>query len=107
MARNGRALSLVYIDLDNFKIANDTLGHEKGDEILKSVVKVLTENLRRPDVVARIGGDEFLVLMPETDSEQAKNVVNRQLELCGERIRSEGCGELCQVLYLGRVDQGC
>jgi len=89
MARNGRALSLAYIDLDNFKTANDTLGHEKGDEILTTVVRILTENLRRPDVVARVGGDEFLVLMPETDLEQAKTVVDRQLELCREKIRSE------------------
>ena len=90
MARNGRALSLAYIDLDNFKTANDTLGHETGDEILTTVVKILTENLRRPDIVARVGGDEFLILMPETDLEQAKNVVHRQLELCGEKIKSAG-----------------
>ena len=90
MVRNGRALTLVYIDLDNFKKANDTLGHETGDRILTSVVKILTANLRRPDVVARIGGDEFLVLMPETDLEQAETVVKRQLEICGEEIRSQG-----------------
>ncbi len=80
--RYKRSVSLAYIDLDNFKTVNDTLGHETGDLLLKSVVETLRANLRKPDIVARIGGDEFLILMPETDIEQSKVVVERLLEHC-------------------------
>ncbi len=82
MSRNRRPLSLAYIDLDNFKGVNDSLGHAAGDRVLTTVVGVLRENLRRPDVVARIGGDEFLLLMPETGAAQVQAVVDRLLEAC-------------------------
>ena len=88
-ARYGRPLTLVYIDLDNFKTVNDQLGHEIGDEVLTTVVSTLRENLRKPDVVARIGGDEFLVLMPETSSEQAETVIERILERTRDRMRAQ------------------
>lgn len=80
LSRYGRPLSLAYIDLDNFKTVNDTLGHEVGDGLLKSVVKLFQETLRKPDVVARIGGDEFLILMPETGAEGVRPVIQRILE---------------------------
>lgn len=80
--RHKRWVSLAYIDLDNFKTVNDTMGHELGDQLLKTVVDTLRENLRKPDIVCRVGGDEFLVLMPETDLEQSKIVIERLLERC-------------------------
>lgn len=80
--RYERSVSLGYIDLDNFKTVNDTMGHEVGDQVLTSVVSALNKDLRRLDLVARIGGDEFLILMPETDLEQARKVMERQLEQC-------------------------
>lgn len=80
VGRYGRPLSLAYIDLDSFKKVNDQMGHDTGDLVLIEVVKVLRQNLRQLDIVARIGGDEFLVLMPETTSEQARAVVERLLE---------------------------
>jgi len=67
-ARFGRAFSLAYLDIDNFKQVNDSLGHAAGDEALVAVARILRENLRRTDVVARLGGDEFAVLFPETGS---------------------------------------
>lgn len=82
MTRNGRPLSLAYIDLDNFKGVNDTLGHETGDQVLTTVVHLIRENLRLQDVVARIGGDEFLILMPETGAVPVQTVINRLLEAC-------------------------
>ena len=64
--RYDRDLSLVLFDLDYFKQLNDTAGHEAGDEALQQFAAVLKETARAADVVCRIGGDEFAVIMPET-----------------------------------------
>jgi diguanylate cyclase (GGDEF)-like protein len=65
-ARFGRAFSLAYLDIDDFKHINDTLGHGAGDAALMAVADTLKANLRVTDTVARLGGDEFAVLFPET-----------------------------------------
>lgn len=61
--------SLAYIDLDDFKWVNDTLGHGTGDNVLRLVVESLEQSTRATDVVARLGGDEFAVLFPETGAD--------------------------------------
>jgi len=60
-AENG-SLALVYIDLDNFKTVNDTLGHQRGDDLLLDVAEKLSESVRERDFVARLGGDEFAIV---------------------------------------------
>jgi diguanylate cyclase (GGDEF)-like protein len=73
----GRAISVVMIDLDDFKEANDRLGHDAGDVLLCGVAKALKGRLREEDKVARLGGDEFCLLLPYTDEAEAVRVAER------------------------------
>ena len=75
--RHRRPLTLVYIDLDNFKQINDTLGHKTGDSVLISTAQKFRTALRSSDLVGRLGGDEFAVLLPETHAEEAQNILNK------------------------------
>ena len=76
--RAGRHFSLVLIDLDRFKFVNDFYGHLEGDLVLHRVGQILEQNCRRSDVVARYGGDEFVILMPETNAAQAVQIAEKQ-----------------------------
>ncbi|HEY6127183.1 MAG TPA: diguanylate cyclase [Candidatus Acidoferrum sp.] len=75
--RAGRAFALVLMDLDRFKFVNDFYGHLEGDLVLQRVGHILEANCRRSDVVARYGGDEFVILMPETSMEQARQLASK------------------------------
>lgn len=74
--RTGMKNAMIYIDLDRFKYVNDTAGHDTGDRILVEISKVLSKILRRNDVVARIGGDEFAILLKNVDSSLAVKLAN-------------------------------
>jgi diguanylate cyclase (GGDEF)-like protein len=73
-------LSVAYIDIDHFKAVNDSFGHSEGDRVLQTLASVATTVARSVDTVARIGGDEFVILMPETGPRSALPVVNRLLD---------------------------
>jgi diguanylate cyclase (GGDEF)-like protein len=75
--RYHRPLSLLYLDLDEFKALNDRHGHIFGDEVLRGCARSLRAVLRSTDLLARIGGDEFAVLLPETNLDGAENVANK------------------------------
>lgn len=75
--RHQRVLSVAYIDLDNFKTVNDSMGHHVGDDLLVKVVQTLQQNIRSTDVVARLGGDEFCILFPETSSDATKDILEK------------------------------
>ncbi len=77
--RAGRQLALLALDLDRFKQVNDTLGHEAGDQLLQTVARRLRERLRAGDTIARIGGDEFIILLPEVGTPAHAQVVAAKL----------------------------
>ncbi|MBW2651386.1 MAG: diguanylate cyclase [Deltaproteobacteria bacterium] len=73
--RSGKKLAVMLLDLDNFKSINDSWGHNVGDEILKAVGRRLQEFLRKSDSIARMGGDEFLILLPEIDEVEDAHII--------------------------------
>jgi len=75
--RHGHVLSLLMLDLDGFKYCNDTFGHLLGDRTLKAVAETLLSTVRSMDVVARVGGDEFMVILPETSEVLAIDIAER------------------------------
>jgi len=80
--RDGTPLSVALLDVDNFKLLNDTHGHDVGDSALKHLAKIVRTTVRPTDIVARFGGEEFVVLLPDTRSAEAAEVmvrVQRQL----------------------------
>jgi two-component system, cell cycle response regulator len=75
--RHDRASSLLFADVDNFKLYNDAHGHQAGDTVLKTIGDLLHKSIRGTDIVARYGGEEFVVLLPETGREQAGILAER------------------------------
>jgi diguanylate cyclase (GGDEF)-like protein len=75
--RYPRPLALLYLDLDNFKVINDSHGHQTGDAVLRLVADAMRGSVRQADVVGRLGGDEFAVMMPETDAQLADSAAER------------------------------
>ncbi|GAB6059250.1 EAL domain-containing protein [Desulfonatronum parangueonense] len=77
--RNGHMVALLFLDLDRFKLINDTLGHGVGDLLLKKVAALLRESIRKKDTVARLGGDEFTIILDDVDSMQNVALVAQKI----------------------------
>ena len=77
----------MYVDLDNFKAVNDSMGHDAGDELLVEVAATIQSAVRGTDTVGRPGGDEFAVLLPETDQEHGKWLSRKCKPAARERCR--------------------
>lgn len=80
-ARKQRALSLLVIDLDHFKRINDTYGHSRGDMALKALAELISEQIRTADIFSRFGGEEFCLLLPDTDADGAREVAGKLCQL--------------------------
>jgi diguanylate cyclase (GGDEF)-like protein len=89
--RFGRSLTVAYVDLDDFKDVNDTLGHSAGDAVLRAAAQAMTQSLRAVDVVARLGGDEFGILLPETDAAAATPVIQKLHQAISQSTAAGGC----------------
>ncbi len=93
--RSGAPLSLLLMDVDHFKIVNDEHGHAAGDAVLRELASILQRDLRRADLVARLGGEEFAALLPDTDADRATHTAERlraviekaQISAGGARMR--------------------
>ena len=89
------------IDLDNYKQFNDTLGHQMGDELLCAVSQQIRSSLRSSDLAARYGGDEFVLLLPQTDVEKAEVVAKRLGKLVAEMMRDDERMKIPVTLSIG------
>jgi diguanylate cyclase (GGDEF)-like protein len=98
-ARYGRPVSLIMMDLDDLKVVNDTHGHVGGDVVLQQVAAAIRGRVRRLDLPTRYGGDEFLVLLPETTLEDAQDVAER----IGFEVRKIRAGKLAVTASIGVV----
>ena len=92
-ARHDRSLSVAFIDLDNFKSVNDTYGHDIGDAVLREVASVFRENTRASDIVGRYGGEEFVIVLPETTADDATAVAEKIRLLVHRRTFDGANGE--------------
>jgi diguanylate cyclase (GGDEF)-like protein len=99
-------VSIIIADIDNLKTTNDKFGHAVGDQLIKNTAQILRETFRAADIIARIGGDEFGVLLPSTDAETAEQLLTRlRIKLTGQNAERP---ELHVFLSLGvcTSDQG-
>ncbi len=80
LSRNKQLYIIAFIDLDNFKKLNDTQGHSEGDKALKTVSTIMTQSLRKSDLVGRLGGDEFVLFLSNIDIEDAEKIITQMKE---------------------------
>ena len=99
--REGTPLSLILLDIDHFKMINDTYGHVYGDEVLKRAVKCLVKSLRPYDIFGRFGGDEFIACLPNTTMENALIVAQRLRGQIENTNLSSSGDRVCVTISLG------
>ena len=93
--RYGRPLSVAFVDIDHLKSVNDTYGHAVGDVVLRGVAQTISENLRASDMIGRYGGEEFMLILTETDVEEGSVLTEKLRTLVGrQRFAVEGAPEI-------------
>ena len=98
--RRKHNLSLVIFDIDFFKDTNDTYGHQAGDKVIKEIAKVISKNCRNIDIPCRYGGEEFTVILPETDKDEAMIFCER-IRIIAENLRLEHGGSAIRITMSG------
>lgn len=106
---DGRTAVLIAFDLDNFKTINDTFGHEAGDQVLRQIVTPVVNRIRPTDLFGRVGGDEFLILFPDTSENKAVEIAERIRIAIMEILSPYGSGSLRVTASIGVAegDQSC
>ena len=99
--RNKKPFTLIMADIDHFKKINDSYGHAVGDKILISVSKTLIKSIRKSDMVSRWGGDEFLILLPETDKSGGTDLANKLLEIFRKKVSKYSNNKINLTMSLG------
>jgi len=99
--RNHTKGALLFLDLDNFKYVNDTLGHQYGDELLIKLSDILKERIRQTDILARLGGDEFAIILPHTEEEKARFISKQLLELTRNNLALDTLNPLHITVSIG------
>ena len=114
--RYNNSLALIMIDIDHFKEVNDKYGHQVGDEVILSLVDIISKNIRESDIFGRWGGEEFIILLPETNLNQAtivaqnirKKVQEYRFDKVGQKTISLGVSEFNSnddsTVFIKRVD---
>lgn len=103
-----RPFSVMIMDVDHFKLVNDTYGHQSGDEVLEQMAQIILQSTRSTDLAARFGGEEFVVVMPETDIHMAETVAQRiraKVEQTPFRLTHE-VGQLNKTISIGLAQLG-
>jgi diguanylate cyclase (GGDEF)-like protein len=101
-ARYSRPLSVAFVDIDHFKAVNDTYGHAVGDVVLRGVAQTIFENLRASDMIGRYGGEEFMLILTETDVEEGSVLTEKLRTLVGrQRFVVEGTPEIAVTISIG------
>jgi len=95
--RYKRPFAIAYIDLDNFKHINDALGHDTGDDVLRTVADVVKKNVRESDIVSRLGGDEFAVLFPETGYEATETIIRNFIPVLSQEMKIHAWPISCSI----------
>ena len=105
--RYDRPLSIVVVDIDNFKRVNDNFGHASGDHLLHAVAIEIQKTLRKTDIVARIGGDEFAILLPETESGAAMVAVTKVRDHLSRSMENNGWPVTFSIGIVTRKNAQC
>jgi len=96
-------ISLIMGDVNGLKLVNDTIGHNAGDELLRQIAQILKKTCRGDDIIARIGGDEFVILMSQTDSAGSSEVCNRIYQACKDYEKTKGFKNIILSISLGHA----
>jgi diguanylate cyclase (GGDEF)-like protein len=88
--RYKRPFTIAFIDVDNFKTINDTFGHTTGDTVLRAIAMHIKAHLRKTDIVARVGGDEFVILLTETNAQMAPSVITNLQRALLNKMKEDG-----------------